>query len=77
MQLFFFALPIKLLLEDIKPFPVDTEAHNKSVHLQEGIEKLASYLITVKAQHLLIVGLYYKNSRDYKRLQREYEAFNK
>jgi len=74
---FFPALPTKLLLQDIKPFPVDTEAHDKGVHLQEGIEKLASYLITVMAQHLLILSLYYTNRQDYKRILREYEAFNK
>jgi hypothetical protein len=46
------------------------------VQLQESADDLASYLIVLRAQYLLIISYYYKKEEDYKRILREYKAFN-
>jgi hypothetical protein len=47
------------------------------VPLQESADDLASYLILLRDQYLLIISYYYKEKKDYKRILREYKAFNK
>jgi hypothetical protein len=39
-------------------------------------KEMASYVVTVKAQYLIIVSLYYTYKKDKVRVQREWEEFN-
>ena len=46
-------------------------------HGNQAAEKLASYVVTVKAKYLIIVSLHYSYVEDFTRVQQEYESFNK
>jgi len=46
-------------------------------HGKEKAEELGYYILTVKAEFLLIVSLHYTSLDDYKRVSREYEDFNR
>jgi hypothetical protein len=55
----------------------DLGVYSIYVQLQESAEDLASYMILLRAQYLLIISYYYKEKKDYKRILREYKACNK
>jgi hypothetical protein len=44
---------------------------------KKAAEELGSYVMTVKGEYLIIVTLYYSYDEDHKRVQREYEDFNR
>ena len=44
---------------------------------KKAAEELGSYVVTVKAEYLIIVSLHYSYMEDHKRVQREYEDFNR
>jgi hypothetical protein len=44
---------------------------------KQAAEKLGSYVVTVKAQYLIIVTLYYSYDEDHTRVQQEFEDFNR
>ena len=43
---------------------------------KKAAEELGSYVVTVKAQYLMTVSLYYTYMEDFARVQKEYEDFN-
>jgi hypothetical protein len=44
---------------------------------KQAAEELGSYVVTVKAEYLITVSLHYSYVEDHKRVQREYEDFNR
>jgi hypothetical protein len=44
---------------------------------KKAAKELGSYVVTVKAEYLIIVSLHYSYVEDHKRVQREYEDFNR
>jgi hypothetical protein len=80
-------------LEELKGFIFELNTENsqnlnikkireylKLVRREKGTkaaEELGSYVMTVKAEYLIIVTLHYSYVKDHKRVQREYEDFNR